>query len=153
MSFPAPFESILRCAFAAILLASSAPSALALTQEAAVEKCRGTVGQPMVRACMQSLGGGKAPDAEANRAACRAKATPQVRACVMAALNAANGRANVALGVPTEVAAKAAAAGTAPAGFVAPPRTIADVTAILDSERPDVRTIEQLQRARIESRF
>ena len=145
VSFPAPFESILRCAFAAILLASSAPSALALTQEAAVEKCRGTVGQPMVRACMQSLGGGKAPDAEANRAACRAKATPQVRACVMAALNAANGRANVALGVPTEVAAKAAAAGTAPAGFVAPPRTIADVTAILDSERPDVRTIAQLR--------
>ena len=142
LSLPAPFA--VRCAFATILLALSVPSALALTQEAALEKCRITVGQPMVRTCMQSLGGGKAPGAEANRAACRAKATPTVRACVMAALNAANGRANVAVAVPTEVAPKALAAGATPAGFVAPPRTIADVTAILDSERPDVKIIEQL---------
>jgi len=59
VSLPAPLDSILRCAFAVILLASSIPSALALTQEAAIEKCRMTVGQPMVRACMQVSGGGK----------------------------------------------------------------------------------------------
>src|SRR5882672_3849256 len=106
VSLPAPLDSILRCAFAVILLASSIPSALALTQEAAIEKCRMTVGQPMVRACMQVSGGGKTPGAEANLEACRAKAKPQVRSCVMAALNAANGRANVAVAIPTEVAPK-----------------------------------------------
>jgi CHAT domain-containing protein/tetratricopeptide (TPR) repeat protein len=135
----------LSCAFAAILLAWLSSSALALTVEAAVEKCRMTVGQPMVRACMQSLGGGKAPGAEANREACRAKAKPQVRACVMGALNAANGRANVALAIPTEVAPNPVTARAAPVGFVAPPRTIADVTAILDTEKPDANTIGQLQ--------
>jgi len=80
-----------------------------------------------------------------NREACRAKARPQVRACVMAALNAANGRANVAVAIPTEAAPKASAANGLPAGFVAPPRTIWDITAILDSEKPDLRKIEELK--------
>jgi CHAT domain-containing protein len=143
---PAPLlNSILRCAFAAILLATCISPASALTQEAALENCRMTVGQPMVHACMQALGGGKAPGADVNREACRAKARPQVRACVMAALNRANGRANVAVAIPAEVGPKAVPAGAAPAGFVGPPRTIADVTAILESEKPDARTIAQLQ--------
>lgn len=126
-------------------MTSCIPSALALTPEAALETCRMTVGQPMVRACMQSLGGRNASGAEANLQACRARAKPQVRACVMAALNAANGRANVAVAIPTEVAPKAVAAGAAPAGFVTPPRTIADVAAILESEKPDAGTIEKLK--------
>jgi hypothetical protein len=49
---------------------------------------------------MQALGGGRAPNAEANLESCRAKASPKVRACVMAALNAANDRANIAVEVP-----------------------------------------------------
>ena len=69
-------------------------------QEAALEKCRMSVGKPIVQSCMKAAGG------TANLEACRAKATPQVRACVMAALNAANGRANVAVGIPAEAAAK-----------------------------------------------
>ena len=80
-----------------------------------------------------------------NLEACRAKAIPQVRACVMAALNAANGRANVAVAIPTEAAPKVSAAGALPAGFVAPPRTITDITAILDSEKADLKTIEELK--------
>jgi CHAT domain-containing protein len=127
------------------MLATCISPASALTQEAALENCRMTVGQPMVHACMQALGGGKAPGADVNREACRVKARPQVRACVMAALNRANGRANVAVAIPAEVAPKAVLAGAAPAGFVAPPRTIADVTAILESEKPDAKTIAQLQ--------
>ena len=39
------------------------------------------------------------------------------------------------------------AAGALPAGFVAPPRTITDITAILDSEKPDLKTIEKLKAA------
>ena len=61
------------------------------------------------------------------------------------ALNAANGRANVAVEVPTEAAPKAAAGSALPAAFVAPPRTITDITAILDSEKPDPKTIEELK--------
>ncbi|HTO59893.1 MAG TPA: CHAT domain-containing tetratricopeptide repeat protein [Bradyrhizobium sp.] len=115
----------------------SAP-AFALTKEAAIEHCRMTVGKPIVMACMQASGG------RAGLEDCRAKAKPKVVACVMAALNAANGRANVAVALPTEASPKPQA-GAAPAGFVAPPRTISDVTAILDNEKPDLKTIEALK--------
>jgi CHAT domain-containing protein len=92
--------------------------------------------------------GGRRNDGGGNIEACRALAMPKVRACVIAALNAANGRANVAVAAPTEqgpsadIAKQAAAL---PAGFVPPPRTITDITAILDSEKPDSAKIEKLQ--------
>src|SRR3984893_11286033 len=95
------------------LLVGSAQSAFALSKEAAVENCRMTVGRPIVQACVRASGGAGSLEA------CRAKATPQVRACVLAALNAANGRANVAVAIPTEVAPKASGANSLPAGFVA----------------------------------
>src|SRR5262249_11849870 len=97
--------------------------ASALTQEQAVENCRATVGKPIVQACMPAPGKG------GNLEACRAQATPKVRACVQAALNAANGRANVPVAVPSEPKpssteeAEIAAQAAAPV-FVAPPRTI-----------------------------
>ncbi|MDB5875933.1 MAG: Tetratricopeptide 2 repeat protein, partial [Ramlibacter sp.] len=94
---------------------------------------------------MQAMGGGRAPGADANREACRAKATPQVQACVKAALNAANGRANVAVALPIEAAPKIPVGNALPPGFVAPPRTITDITAILDSEKPDLKQIEELK--------
>jgi CHAT domain-containing protein len=116
----------------------SCPAA-ALTLEQARENCRATVGRPIVQACRQ---GGRG-DLEA----CRALASPKVRACVQSALNAANGRANVPVAIPTQPAPRPAA--DAPAGqaaaFVAPPRTIADITAILDSEKPDAAKIEELK--------
>ena len=121
-----------------MLLIGSTGPASALTQEAARENCRMTVGKPFVMACMQANGG------PAAREACRAQAHPKVHACVIAALNAANGRANVAVAAPTEAVPKPSA-GPAPAAFVAPPRTIADVTAILNSEKPDLKTIEELK--------
>ncbi len=128
------------CSLTVLLLTASVPAAHALTQEAAIENCRAKVGRPIVQACMRGSGGAD------NLDACRAKATPQVRACVQAAMNAANGRANVAVAIPTEAAPKTLVAPVAlPASFVAPPRTIADITAILDSEKPDVKTIEKLR--------
>jgi len=118
-------RSILRIsALVATVLTASAGPALALTKEAAIEGCRERVGRPIVMACKQ--GGGSLES-------CRAKAHPQVHACVVAALNAANGRANVAVAIPTESAPKLAPGNALPAGFVAPPRTISDITAILDS--------------------
>jgi CHAT domain-containing protein len=125
----------------AILLGSTG-SAAALTKEAAIENCRMTVGKPIVQACMQAQGGRKAG---ADIEGCRAKAKPQVHACVLAALNAANGRANVAVALPTDVAPKLAPGTALPKDFVAPPRSIADITAILDSEKPDEKLIAELK--------
>ncbi|MEH2537822.1 CHAT domain-containing protein [Bradyrhizobium sp. AZCC 1577] len=128
-----------RCAISAAILVVTASAAQALSLEAAVENCRMTVGRPIVQACMRSSGGA------GNMEACRAQAKPTVRACVKAALDKANGRANVAVAIPTEVAPKVAPGSALPVGFVAPPRTITDITAILDSEKPDLKTIEELK--------
>jgi tetratricopeptide (TPR) repeat protein len=62
---------------------------------------------------------------------------------VVAALNAANRRDNVAVAIPTEAAPKLVPGTAISAGFVAPPRTISDITAILDSEKPDLNAIEK----------
>jgi len=121
----------------ATALAAAGSSAFALTKEAAIEQCRMSVGRPIVMDCMRGGGG--------NLEACRAKASPKVRACVMSTMQAANGRANVAVALPTQDAPKLPAGQAIAAGFVAPPRTIADIAAILDSEKPDVAKIEQLK--------
>ena len=145
----AAFRSARLSAFTvlAVLLMQATPCFAELSKEAALERCRETVGRPIVKACMMALGGRGVPNAEANFEGCRAKASPQVKACVIAALNAANGRANVAVEAPKEVVPVAPVANAAPAGFVAPPRTISDITAILDSEKPDLKKIEQLKAA------
>src|SRR6202795_2936521 len=131
-------------ALLAVLAASERASALSLEQARA--NCRETVGHPIVHACMQGLG--KGGDREANLAKCRAGVQPQMTACVHAAMNAANGRANVAIevyknGKPKE---DLVAPGNAlPAGFVAPPRTIAEITPVLDNEKPDPPRLETLK--------
>jgi len=109
-----------------ILLATSAPG-IALTQDQARENCRSTIGRPFVRNCVRSGG---------DRDTCRAQSTPRVRACVASALNAAHGRANVPVALPTQ-GSTPIGIDALPAGFVAPPRSIADITAILDFEKPD----------------
>ena len=114
--------------------------ALALTKEEAIENCRAAVGRPIVQACMA---GGRGD----SREACRAKASPKVHECVTAAMNKANGRANVPVAVPKEQGPSEAIteqADSLPSVFVAPPRTITDITAILDSEKPDATQIAKL---------
>lgn len=120
----------------AILLVSTG-SAAALSREAAIENCRMTVGKPIVQACMRAGG--------ANLEACRAKASPQVKACMMAALNAANRRANVAVELPRETAPRLETGAALPKDFIAPPRSIADITAILDGDKPDEKMIAELK--------
>ena len=110
-----------------------------LTKEAAVESCRERVGRPIVMSCMRGGGG--------SLEGCREKARPSVVACIITALNAANGRANVAVALPTEAAPKHAAGISLPAGFIAPPRTISDIRSILDGEKPDPALIEKLKAA------
>ncbi len=128
-------QAVAGCVVWVLWSAVAGTPALALTKEAAVENCRAKVGRPIVQSCMRS--------GQGDREACRAKATPSVRACIASALNAANGRANVAVEVPAEAPAKVPESGAVPAGFVAPPRTIADMTAILDQEKPDTAVTEK----------
>jgi len=66
---------------------------------------------------------------------------------VQKAMNAANGRANVPVAVPAEESIDLPVANALPAGFVAPPRTINDITAILDAEKPDASAIAKLKAA------
>jgi CHAT domain-containing protein len=119
----------------------AAGRASALTVDEARERCRETVGRPIVQACMQGGGG--------DREACRARAHPKFHACVQAAMNAANGRANIAPAIPTEAtpSVEKTATAAAPPSFAPPPRTIADITVILDAERPDSKQIEQWKAA------
>jgi len=131
---------------ALVAVIAGCEGAFALSLEQARASCRETVGHPIVHACMQGLG--KGGDREANLAKCRAGVQPQMTACVHAALNAANGRANVAIELYKNGKPKAdvvAPGNPLPAGFVAPPRTIADITAVLDNEKPDPATLAKLK--------
>jgi CHAT domain-containing protein len=134
-TWTATSTSFAGCIVGTLLFAWFGTAAHALTKDAAIENCRETVGRPIVASCVQS--------GQGSREACRAKASPSVKACVAAALNAANGRANVAVEIPAEPAAPLKVWTDAPAGFVAPPRTIADITAILDNEKPDAAVIDK----------
>ncbi len=126
----------------ALLLASiCAQHARALTIEEAVQNCKTTVGYPFVRSCIR--GGG-------NRAACKSQVKAKVHACAMQAMDAANGRENVPVALPTEQGPSKEIekqAEALPTTFVAPPRTITDITAILDSEKPDAAKIAKLKTA------
>jgi CHAT domain-containing protein/ribosome-associated translation inhibitor RaiA len=127
------FSSIARasvlCATTFALMAAT-DLANAQSHDAILQNCRDTVGRPLVRACMNHQ---KGPPTEA----CRSKAGPAVRACY--------NRATAGVSKPPPAAPKdeeAAAAAKAGGGrvvttFAAPPRTIADITAILDNEKPD----------------
>jgi CHAT domain-containing protein/tetratricopeptide (TPR) repeat protein len=139
---------------AALPLLGLGASAAAQSHEAILENCKNTVGRPIVQACMGGQrgggGGANAPRGGGGGAAleaCRAKATPAVRACY--------NRVTAGLTKPPPAAPKdeeAAAAAKAGAGagqvvttFAAPPRTIADITAILDNEKPDPAKIAERQ--------
>ena len=127
--------------FVLCLTVAGAPDAWSLSKEEAIENCRATVGRPIVQSCMRGGSG--------NIEACRQLATPQVRSCVISALNAANGRANIPVAAPKETKSPDAEslANALPAGLVAPPRTVSDITAILDSEKPDPQKISQRKAA------
>lgn len=132
-----------RIGAAALLLSliTSAP-VLALDKNQAIENCRMSVGKQIVMSCMRGGGG--------SLEACRAKATPSVQACVKNAMMAARPKAvlfdaaKTAAPKADEIAAGAAALAKNPAALVAPPRTVADITAILDQQKPDAAKIAEL---------
>ena len=120
-------------AFALIVLIHPA---IAATHEQIVERCRESA-HPQVAACVRAKIGGRGGDREAAIAACRASVgKPIVMACVLREeqRQAAHTAAPAA---PKDEAKAPTDAGMVQPAFVAPPRTIADITAILDREKPD----------------
>jgi CHAT domain-containing protein len=64
----------------------------------------------------------------------------------LATLNKANGRANVAITIDDGAKKEVVDLGRAlPAGFVPPPRTINDITAVLDNEKPDPKSLADMK--------
>src|ERR1700722_3715211 len=106
----------------------------AFDKEQAIENCRASLGRPVFTACMQ--GGG-------NRESCMEKSRPLVQACVRNAMP----KAALFSAEKPAVAAKPSAADVAKdaaASLVAPPRTISDISAILDQQKPDPAAIAKL---------
>jgi CHAT domain-containing protein len=116
--------------------------ATALELEQAREQCRNSIGRPTYIACKESGGGHEACFAKA-----KARATPCVRNAMMAARPKAQlfDAAKVSLPKADEMAANIKAlADKAPGSLVAPPRTISDVAAILDQQKPDPAKVAEL---------
>lgn len=123
------------CSFITTLPAS------ALELEQARESCRNSIGRPTYMACKQ--GGGQHDGCMARA---KAAATPCVRNAMMAARPKAAlfDAAKVSAPKKEDIAAGAAALARTNASLVAPPRTVSDITAILDQQKPDPARIAEL---------
>ena len=113
----------------------------ALELEQARESCRNSIGRPTYLACKDKGG-----MHEACMARAKAAATPCVRNAMMAARPKAAlfDAAKVSAPKKEDIAAGAAALAKTNASLVAPPRTVSDITAILDQQKPDPAKIAEL---------
>ncbi|MDB5638329.1 MAG: Tetratricopeptide 2 repeat protein [Bradyrhizobium sp.] len=136
-------RSLVFCVVTASVFANSQLSALEMNQ--AIENCRASSGKPAYMACKQ--GGG-------THEACFGKARAIVQSCVRSAMTAAHPKAALfsaeKLSQSPATAGKPSAAeiaSDAAASLVAPPRTISDISAILDQQKPDPVQIAKLTAA------
>jgi CHAT domain-containing protein len=125
---------VLRIAAALFALLAAAPAS-AVSPKQVIAGCRESVGKPIFMACKH--GGGSVE-------ACRERAKPKVQACVQAAMEKSLPKAAAK---PEEKLTAEDMAKAEPTSLVAPPRTISDVTAILDQQKPDPSRTEQLRAA------
>jgi CHAT domain-containing protein/tetratricopeptide (TPR) repeat protein len=132
-----------------ILLCHLTSGALALTSDDALEKCRESAGKPIVQACVraktQSSGGPWQKYVEG----CKPNARSAVQACITKMLTAVAGKGgNQLLERPAVITdpskSDVEAAKIDAVAFVAPPRSIADITAILDQQKPDATQVAKL---------
>ncbi|NGX98293.1 MAG: CHAT domain-containing protein [Candidatus Afipia apatlaquensis] len=124
-----------------LLLLGISSGAFAFNKEAALEQCRASVGRPTYQACKRSGG---------DHETCFAKARAVVQPCFKAKLpTAALFDANKVSAPDAKEAAETAkeVAKLAPQSLVAPPRSISDITAILDQQKPDEAKIAELKKA------
>ncbi|MBN9586251.1 MAG: hypothetical protein BGN84_15350 [Afipia sp. 62-7] len=113
------------------------PEAFAFNKEAALAQCRASVGRPTYQACRGSGG---------DHERCFARARAAVQPCIRAKMPTAAlfDAAKISAPKKEDIAAGAAALATGNAPLVAPPRTVSDITAILDQQKPDPAKIAEL---------
>ena len=133
-----------------ILLCAGAPVARAaspLTVDQATERCRASVGKPIVQGCVRGKVQASGGPPQKYIQGCMPTARPAVQACVAKMMassgNGAQGNTAVsATAAPTRDDLKSVT--TENVGFVAPPRSAADVTEILDKQKPDPAQVAKL---------
>jgi hypothetical protein len=131
------FRFIMSLSASALAAMSLPHPAFAATHEQIIAKCR-EAARPQVAACVRAKIGGRGGDREATIAACRESVgRPIVYACVLREEQKQAGGVVAPAAPKDETAIAPNDAGPVQPTFVAPPRTIADITAILDSEKPD----------------
>ena len=132
------------CAVAIALLGLGS-TASAQTHDQIIAQCKQAL-MPQLHACVVGkVGNPRAADGGELEKARQACGQAIVRPCVMSEESKIAGRVG-APAAPTDDT-EIAPAGAAPVAtaFVAPPRSIADITAILDSEKPDAAKIAARQ--------
>ena len=124
------------------IMVAESVTASALELEQARESCRASIGRPTYLACTDKGG---------SHDSCMARAKEAATPCVRNAMIAAHPKAELfdadKVSAPKpgkDDAAIAAQVAKAPVTLVAPPRTISDVTAILDQQKPDPAKIAAL---------
>lgn len=121
---------VLLCIVAPTLSGNS--TAFALEKDQAIESCRNSTGKPAYMACKQAGG---------THEACFGKSRSLVQSCVRSAMMAARPKAALfsadKLSAPIPKPDAADIAKDAAASLVAPPRTTADISAILEQQKPD----------------
>ena len=131
------FRFIISLSASALAAMSLLDPAFAATHEQIIAKCR-EAARPRVVACVRAKIGRRGGDREATIAACRESVgRPIVQACVVHEEQREAGDKPPPAAPNDEAAIAPNDAGPVLPTFVAPPRTIADITAILDSEKPD----------------
>ena len=127
---------------------SAIGTAHALTVDEATDRCRDNVGAPAVQACVRSKAQANGGPWQKYLEGCRASARPAVQTCVtkmMASAGGSQAKGETAVSTtaaPTQAELKTVK--TDNVGFVAPPRSTADVTDILDKQKPDATQVAKL---------
>ena len=109
-------------------------SAIGVDAKPVIESSRSSVGSPITKACRGSGG---------SIEACREKARPKVQAYIRAAMEKSLPEQEGSK--PDEAPSAAEIAKAEPTSLVAPPRSVSDITAILDQQKPDPARIARLR--------
>ena len=128
------------------MMAIAAGPTVAATMEQALAQCKEQV-TPIVRECVRQKMGGQRGNPEEYIPGCKAAVTGQVKACVGRLIGAGSLQNNpLDAAAPPPPSSSRTAIATSQKRVV-PPRTIADITAILDQEKPDPARAKKLQTA------
>jgi hypothetical protein len=125
------------------VVAAGADGARALSMDQAMERCKEQV-RPLVRACVRKkvMERGGSPDQYIE--GCKSPVVAQVRSCVAKLIGAEGFRQNAIDDATPRTPEAVRSAATAARSVAVVPRTIADITAILDQEKPDPSRLKKL---------